>query len=74
MTAPSLAVLRSDGGSFSPDAVHPADWHRERQLNRKPRPTNRKAVIVALANKLARIAWATLRKEVKFDRSYPVAA
>jgi transposase len=31
------------------------------------------AVVVALANKLARIAWAALRKEVTFERSYAVA-
>ena len=34
------------------------------------RGVHRNAVVVALANKLARIA---LRKEVTFDRSYPVA-
>jgi len=38
------------------------------------RGVHRNAVVVALANKLARIAWATLRKETSFERSYPVAA
>ena len=38
------------------------------------RGVHRNAVIVALANKLARIAWATLRNETSFDRSHPVAA
>jgi transposase len=38
------------------------------------RGVHRNAVVVALANKLARIAWVTLRKETTFERSYPVAA
>jgi len=38
------------------------------------RGAHRNVVLVALANKLARIAWATLRKETDFDRGYPVAA
>ncbi|MGO1164927.1 IS110 family transposase [Brucella sp. C7-11G] len=37
------------------------------------RGVHRNAVVVALANKLARIAWAALRKEIGFERSYPVA-
>ncbi|MFK3664150.1 IS110 family transposase [Ochrobactrum teleogrylli] len=37
------------------------------------RGVHRNAVVVALANKLARIAWAALHKETGFDRSYPVA-
>ena len=36
------------------------------------RGVHRNAVIVALANKLARIAWVVLRKEVSFDRSHSV--
>jgi transposase len=38
------------------------------------RGVHRNAVVVALANKLARIAWAALRKEATFERGYPVAA
>jgi len=38
------------------------------------RGAHRNAVVVALANKLARIAWAALRKEVTFERGYAVAA
>ena len=38
------------------------------------RGVHRNAVVVALANKLARIAWAALRKGATFERSYPVAA
>lgn len=38
------------------------------------RGVHRNAVVVALANKLARIAWAALRKDVTFERSYPGAA
>ena len=38
------------------------------------RGVHRNAVVVALANKLARIAWVALRKGVIFERSYPVAA
>ncbi|WP_018902436.1 IS110 family transposase [Rhizobium sp. 2MFCol3.1] len=38
------------------------------------RGVHRNAVVVALANKLARIAWAALRKETRFDSSYPAAA
>lgn len=38
------------------------------------RGVHRNVVVVALANKLARIAWATLRKEASFERGYPVAA
>lgn len=37
------------------------------------RGVHRNVVVVALANKLARIAWATLRKEASFERSYAVA-
>lgn len=33
------------------------------------RGVHRNAIIVALANKLARIAWAMLRKDVRFERS-----
>jgi len=38
------------------------------------RGVHRNAVVVALANKLARIAWAALRKGVIFQRCYPAAA
>jgi transposase len=38
------------------------------------RGVHRNAVVVALANKLARIAWAALRKEADFERCYPAAA
>jgi transposase len=38
------------------------------------RGVHRNAVVVALANKLARIAWATLRKGTTFERGYAVAA
>lgn len=38
------------------------------------RGVHRNAVVVALANKLARIAWATLRKETRFERGYLAAA
>lgn len=38
------------------------------------RGVHRNAVVVALANKLARIAWATLRKETTFERGYAVVA
>jgi transposase len=38
------------------------------------RGVHRNAVVVALANKLARIAWAALRKDAIFDRGHPVAA
>jgi transposase len=37
------------------------------------RGVHRNAVVVALANKLARIAWAALRKETRFERGYLVA-
>jgi transposase len=37
------------------------------------RGVHRNAVVVALANKLARIAWAALRKEIRFERGYLVA-
>lgn len=37
------------------------------------RGVHRNAVVVALANKLARIAWAALRKGATFERSYAVA-
>jgi len=37
------------------------------------RGVHHNAVVVALANKLARIAWAALRKETSFERSYFVA-
>jgi transposase len=38
------------------------------------RGVHRNAVVVALANKLARTAWSVLRKETGFDRCYPAAA
>lgn len=38
------------------------------------RGVHRNAVVVALANKLARIAWAALRKGATFERCYPAAA
>ncbi|WVT75077.1 IS110 family transposase (plasmid) [Sinorhizobium chiapasense] len=36
------------------------------------RGVHRNAVVVALANKLARVVWVALRKEATFDRNYPV--
>lgn len=36
------------------------------------RGVHRNAVVVALANKLARIAWSALRKETRFERGYVV--
>jgi transposase len=38
------------------------------------RGIHRNIVVVALANKLARIAWAALRKGATFERHHPVAA
>jgi transposase len=38
------------------------------------RGVHRNAVVVALANKLARIAWAALRRGATFERDHPVAA
>nr|WP_295179905.1 transposase [Shimia sp.] len=38
------------------------------------RGVHRNAVVVALANKLAQIAWAALRKGATFERGHPVAA
>jgi transposase len=38
------------------------------------RGVHRNVVVVALANKLARIAWVVLRKETSFERSYAIAA
>lgn len=38
------------------------------------RGVHRNAVVVALANKLARIAWVVLRRETSFERGYPVVA
>ena len=38
------------------------------------RGVHRNAVVVALANKLARIAWVVLRKETSFDRGYAAVA
>lgn len=38
------------------------------------RGVQRNVVIVALANKLARIAWAVLRKGQPYERAYGVAA
>jgi transposase len=37
------------------------------------RGVHRNAIVVALANKLARIAWAALRRDMPFQRNYPVA-
>ncbi len=38
------------------------------------RGMHRNVVIVALANKLARIAWAVLRKDCPFERAYGATA
>jgi hypothetical protein len=38
------------------------------------RGVHRNAIVVALANKLARIAWAVLHKDASFERGSPVAA
>jgi transposase len=38
------------------------------------RGVHRNAVVIALANKLARIAWAALRKGATFERNHPAAA
>lgn len=38
------------------------------------RGVHRNIVVVALANKLARIAWVVLRKETSFERGYAIAA
>lgn len=38
------------------------------------RGVHRNVAIVALANKLARIAWAVLRKDHRYKRTYGVAA
>jgi transposase len=35
------------------------------------RGVHRNAIVVALANKLVRIAWAALRKDMPFERNYP---
>jgi transposase len=37
------------------------------------RGVHRNAVVVALANKLARVAWAVLRRQKSFECGYPVA-
>jgi hypothetical protein len=37
------------------------------------RGVHRNAIVVALANKLSRIAWATLRKKTNFERGYLAA-
>ena len=37
------------------------------------RGVHRNAIIVALANKLARVAWAVLRKKKSFELAYPLA-
>lgn len=37
------------------------------------REVHRNAIVVALANKLARIAWAALRKDATFERGQPAA-
>jgi transposase len=37
------------------------------------RGVHRNAVVVALVNKLARIAWAALRRDMPFERNCPIA-
>jgi len=44
------------------------------EMIERERGVHRNAIVVALANKLARIAWAALRKDATFERGYPVAA
>lgn len=56
----------ANGVAFSGGVPHGSfSYVRERGVHRN-------AVVVALANKLARIAWAVLRKETSFERSYAV--
>jgi len=60
-------------------AALPSLAHSETPLGRWltgmiERGVHRNAIVVALANKLARIAWAALRKGATFERGYPVAA
>ena len=59
------AALPSLAGSQTPLG----DWLRGLLARR-----HRNTVVVALANKLARIAWATLRKGVAFEANRPTAA
>lgn len=60
-------------------AALPSLSQRETPLGRwlksmNERGVHRNVVVVALANKLARIVWAVLRKETAFERGYPVEA
>lgn len=82
---PSCSVYPSEGILFEHPA-HPrrraalpslsqSDWPLGRWRKAMiERGVHRNAIVVALANKLARIAWAALRKETRFERLYPVMA
>lgn len=69
-----LRTLLIHGARAALPSLSTTDTPLGRWLNAMiERGVHRNAVVVALANKLARIAWATLRKEAGFDRGYPVA-
>ena len=70
-----LRTLLIHGARAALPSLSTSDTPLGRWLNAMiERGIHRNAVVVALANKLARIAWAALRKEIGFDRSHPVAA
>ena len=69
-----LRTLLIHGARAALPSLSTTDTPLGRWLNAMiERGVHRNAVVVALANKLARVAWATLRKEAGFDRGYPVA-
>ncbi len=70
-----LRTLLNHGARAALPSLSTSDTPLGRWLNAMiERGIHRNAVVVALANKLARIAWAALRKEIGFDRCHPVAA
>ena len=70
-----LRTLLIHGARAALPSLSTSDTPLGRWLNAMiERGIHRNAVVVALANKLARIAWAALRKEIGFDRCHPVAA
>ena len=70
LNAAALIAAVGDASSFT----NARDLGAGLGLVPRQHTTGGKPVVVALANKLARIAWAALRKDATFERGYPVAA
>ena len=70
MQPPPQPTSRIESGIYGAIQSHPRTGLIKAMIERG---FHRNAVVVALANTLARVAWAALRKEATFEHTYPVA-